>query len=309
MPESNTSLDHFRRIDITLDSAQDYIIIDSPVLKTGDVLGRTIHLRLTDGGQPVDGSAFTVNLGWTHPLSRTSGMEAMQTVDGKGGIFELNIPKAMTAHKGAVVAAFQIVANEKITTSQNFTFEVIQSPFDETTGVQVASLTPLERALIQLNNIQGRVLWLENSWGEVQDILRMQLARLDVEVSSRASQETAAQIQSKLNEVAKDAKSAYELAAELKRRGTVKSIQRGSIQWPMYAKTCSISFSSVATGNSVITVEKIPIYTYSGSDDLYTPYVASFGSTSATLEVAKKPDNSGVEGSYRHAYWTVIEFY
>jgi hypothetical protein len=186
------ALDNFRRIDIRLDRANDFLM-SNQFAKVGEYNGRDLVVQLTNAGVEEDQTGVSLNLGWYHEREKNRGLMAFEEVDVTKGIFKVNYPSEMLL-EGTVIAVIQIVENEKITPSRNFRITVEKNPIDESTVVAENNFSLLQDALIMVNSWNGRIDVVEQDFKDRADAMEaIYPTRLTAAETSLA--ETATQIE------------------------------------------------------------------------------------------------------------------
>jgi hypothetical protein len=149
------SLTEFRRIDIRLDKANDYIP-QRIYAKQGDVNGRELYVQLTNNGEVANTTGTTLNLGWTHLATGGTGLDSFTIVDVTQGIYKHSFTTAFL-QPGRVECSIQIVTGTDIVNSRTFIVDVASSAFNETAVASDNSFTSLQDALTTVVHLDGRI--------------------------------------------------------------------------------------------------------------------------------------------------------
>lgn len=149
------SLTEFKRIDIRLDKANDYIP-QRIYAKQGDANGRDLYVQLTNNGEIVDTTGTTINLGWTHLSTGGTGLDSFTDEDLSQGIYKHSFTTAFL-QPGRVECSIQIVTGTDILNSRTFIVEVDGSTYDETAVESDNSFTALQDALLTVESIEDRL--------------------------------------------------------------------------------------------------------------------------------------------------------
>lgn len=93
-------LDDFRRVDLILDHANNYVIDTMLDAHAGDYNGRTLRIQITDGGVIKDTTGLIVSLGFAHSTAEkdgkpVTGVTPFSAVDETQGIYEVAYPRDM----------------------------------------------------------------------------------------------------------------------------------------------------------------------------------------------------------------------
>ena len=117
-----SDLENFRRESLNITAAN--MLVDRPVIaKVGDADGRTLRIKITDGGADTDLTGSRVYLCWAHESLKWKGVEAFTPVDEATGTYEVAYPAAMK-HAGRCAAYVSIVQGDRVINSRNFTLYV-----------------------------------------------------------------------------------------------------------------------------------------------------------------------------------------
>lgn len=77
--------------------------------KMGDNSGRVLKVQITNEGEIIDMTGYSVYLLWAHESGTHKGIEAFTTVDATEGIYSLEYPATMLNHAGVLHAYIQVV--------------------------------------------------------------------------------------------------------------------------------------------------------------------------------------------------------
>ena len=149
------SLSEFKRIDIRLDKANDYIP-QRIYAKQGDANGRELYVQLTNNGEVANTTGTTLNLGWTHLATGGTGLDSFTTVDVSQGIYKHSFTTAFL-QPGRVECSIQIVIGTDIVNSRTFIVDVAPSSFNEGAVASDNSFTALQDALTTVVHLDGRI--------------------------------------------------------------------------------------------------------------------------------------------------------
>jgi hypothetical protein len=149
------SLTEFKRIDIRLDKANDYIP-QRIYAKEGDANGRDLYVQITNNGEIVDTTGTSLNLGWTHLSTGGTGLDSFTAVDLTQGIYKHSFTTAFL-QPGRVECSIQIVTGTDIVNSRTFIVEVDGSTYDETAVESDNSFTALQDALTTVISLDERL--------------------------------------------------------------------------------------------------------------------------------------------------------
>ena len=196
------SLSEFKRIDIRLDKANDYIP-QRIYAKQGDANGRNLYVQLTNNGEVVDTSGTTLNLGWTHLSTGGTGLDSFTTVDVTQGIYKHSFTTAFL-QPGRVECSIQIVTGTDIVNSRTFIVDVASSAFNETAVASDNSFTVLQDALLTVSSYDGRILTLENTKAE-QVYVEGEVGRIDAQLAQKANQAALEVEKSRINNLTANA--------------------------------------------------------------------------------------------------------
>lgn len=174
------AINNFRKADICLDSANDYIF-DEQFAKVFDNRGRDIVVQITDNGVIRDQSELVLTLAWRHDQRGNEGLTRFTALDSKQGLFSVAIDNAMLI-QGTVTMCIQIIDGKRLTNSRNFKMRVEGNPLDVDKVVAEDSFTLFIEALDELNKYDDRVANLEllqsNLFMKVLEVEEIQTLRL-----------------------------------------------------------------------------------------------------------------------------------
>ena len=171
------SLSEFRRIDIRLDKANDYIP-QRIYAKQGDVNGRELYVQLTNNGEVANTTGTTLNLGWTHLATGGTGLDSFTIVDVTQGIYKHSFTTAFL-QPGRVECSIQIVTGEDIVNSRTFIVDVDGSTYDETAVESDNSFTALQDALLTVSSIEGEIVRIDAQLAQIAILPEAQLSDID----------------------------------------------------------------------------------------------------------------------------------
>ena len=125
------ALDEFRRVEVDLDSANDYV--PPVVLSTGDSGGRVLRVSLTDGGKPVSASGLTARLAYNAApgLSASPGgyVAAAAVAGAPTATFDVAVP-ASKLKAGEASLALEVTDSSGTVSTRTFRALVERSPTD-----------------------------------------------------------------------------------------------------------------------------------------------------------------------------------
>lgn len=145
------AIDNFRRVDFTLDKANDYII-DDQLAKVGDIQGRDLVVQITNAGVIQNQPDIKLTFSWHNKKVGNSGMIDFRPLDSSQGIFIVTFPDAMN-NTGNVVATIGINENGKWTFSRNFIIRVEENAFTASVPLESDDWETLLVALDKVNHL------------------------------------------------------------------------------------------------------------------------------------------------------------
>lgn len=148
------TLDNFRRVDICIGKANDYIA-DNLFAKEGDYNGRELVVQITDGAVVVDTTGVQLIFNWKHLSEGHSGALRFEEKDVTKGIYVVAYPSQML-FEGTVACWLTIIDNGKITNTKNITLKVEKGINDELV-VAENDFTILQQALIEINMYKNQI--------------------------------------------------------------------------------------------------------------------------------------------------------
>ena len=77
--------------------------------KMGDNSGRVLKVQITNEGEIIDMTGYSVYLLWAHESGKHKGIEAFTAVDAMQGVYSLEYPATMLNHAGVLHAYIQVV--------------------------------------------------------------------------------------------------------------------------------------------------------------------------------------------------------
>lgn len=153
------TLDNFRKINITLNKANQHIL-EPQIAKVGDVNGRELVVQLIDGGVIKDQSGVVLKLNWQH-ANGNQGSETFKALDAKQGLFSVYYPEKML-YRGTVKANISVNDGGNITNSLNFQIAVKGDVFDGSAVEVDGLLFTLKNLKDQIDERNGNLVDLEN---------------------------------------------------------------------------------------------------------------------------------------------------
>jgi len=160
------ALDNFRKINITLNKANQHIL-EPQIAKVGDVNGRELVVQLIDGGVIKDQTGVSLKLNWQH-ANGNQGAETFSALDASQGVFSVYYPENML-FRGTVTANISINENGKITNSLNFQIAVKGDVFDGSAIEVDGLLFTLKDLKDQLDERDDILETLENRQSSVEN--------------------------------------------------------------------------------------------------------------------------------------------
>lgn len=154
------AIDKLKSVDIIISKITEDLIPQQTVIQ-GERSGRSLVLQITNGGEIVDQTGTSVNLGWSHTSAKNSdgellqGLDAFKPLDIKKGIFELEYPSGMLV-PGIVNATIQIITSTSDTRSNVFKIKIEDAPFDDEAAESDNSFTALQDALSKATSISSK---------------------------------------------------------------------------------------------------------------------------------------------------------
>ena len=79
------------------------------IAKMGDNSGRVLKVQITNEGEIIDMTGYSVYLLWAHESGKHKGIEAFTAVDATQGVYSLEYPATMLNHAGVLHAYIQVV--------------------------------------------------------------------------------------------------------------------------------------------------------------------------------------------------------
>lgn len=170
--------------------------------KMGDNSGRVLKVQITNEGEIIDMTGYSVYLLWAHESGTHKGIEAFTAVDATQGVYSLEYPATMLNHAGVLHAYIQVVnPDNDIINTLNFriyvqgdngvmgdtevsdlyaTFKELMANFEEmmnASGVNIKgsydSLEELQESVTNPETGDGYLvdgdlyLWLDGAWKNV----------------------------------------------------------------------------------------------------------------------------------------------
>lgn len=154
------AIDKLKSVDIIISKITEDLIPQQTVIQ-GERSGRSLVLQITNGGEIVDQTGTSVNLGWSHTSAKNSdgellqGLDAFKPLDIKKGIFELEYPSGMLV-PGIVNATIQIITSTSDTRSNVFKIKIEEAPFNDSAAESDNSFTALQDALSKATSISSK---------------------------------------------------------------------------------------------------------------------------------------------------------
>lgn len=155
------AIDKFRKINLVLDRANDFII-DALHVMQGDLKGRELVVQITNAGAVEEQSELALNLGWYHTGVQNKGLNPFEPLDAAQGVFIIRYDENMLT-PGKVVAAIQIITGDGVINTRPFEIVIGKNPIDATAIVTADSFTSLTEAL---NRVQKWNLIIDNVLAE-----------------------------------------------------------------------------------------------------------------------------------------------
>lgn len=155
------SIDNFKTTDITINNIQQDKIPKLEAVQ-GEKDGRSLTVRVQNGGIVEPQPSLNLNLGWKHRTAKDKenmlieGLDAFKAIDREKGIFRIEFTSSMM-QPGIIDASIQFVNGNTITQSDSFIINVRKSPFSEEAVQSESSFTVLQEALATVSNIDGKI--------------------------------------------------------------------------------------------------------------------------------------------------------
>lgn len=145
------AIDKFKRVDITLDKANKYIIGDQ-LAKVGDIQGRDLVVQITNAGVVQSQPDIKLMLSWHNKNVGNSGMTDFKALDRSQGVFIVTFPDEMN-NAGNVVATIGVNEADKWTFSRNFIIKVEENSFTASAPLESDDWATLLAAIYNANHI------------------------------------------------------------------------------------------------------------------------------------------------------------
>lgn len=142
-----------------INKANDHYI-DTQFAKEGDYNGRELVVQITNAGEIESQHDVSLNLGWRHNIVGNSGLTPFEEEDVSKGIFKIIYPNEMLS-AGNVTAYIQIVENDKVINTRDFTIEVENNTLNARAIVLDDSFETLNKALTTVSQYDNRIENLE----------------------------------------------------------------------------------------------------------------------------------------------------
>jgi len=145
------AIDKFKRVDITLDKANKYIL-DDQLAKVGDIKGRDLVVQITNAGVVQNQPDISLTFSWHNKNVGNSGMIDFVTVDRTQGIFKVTFPEAMN-NTGTVLATIGVNEDDNWTFTPNFVIKVESNAYSASIPLESDDWATLLVALNKVNHI------------------------------------------------------------------------------------------------------------------------------------------------------------
>lgn len=145
------AIDNFKRVDITLDKANNYVL-DDQLAKVGDIQGRDLTVQITNAGVVQNQDNINLTFLWHNKKIGNSGMIDFKPLDRSQGVFIVTFPDAMN-NAGNVVATIGVNESTKWTFSRNFIIKVEANSFNASQPLESDDWAALLAALSNATHI------------------------------------------------------------------------------------------------------------------------------------------------------------
>lgn len=180
--------ENFQKVDIIWNNVHEQLFIPLKLKAvTGEYNGRVLRIQVTDNGVIVEQKG-SMQFGFVCQ-NGTEGLLDVPIKDAAQGIYEVAYPSDMLKEAGVVACALKLVDGEKrgICKTENFGVEVIESVIHDGMEVAENSITAFDKALIDINSHERRIVWMELNIRNIVDLFKTAIPNLDVPVSTRLS--------------------------------------------------------------------------------------------------------------------------